>query len=76
MEEAWIKAWKELPQTQIQAWIERIMRHVQEVIRLEGGNEYAEGREAFRRDWAGTRIKDKLSYLQPQGVVAIEAQLQ
>ena len=59
MEEAWIKAWKELPQTQIQAWIER--------IRLEGGNEYAEGREAFRRDWAGTRIKVKLSYLQPQG---------
>jgi hypothetical protein len=33
---AWIKAWDELPQEMIQGWIERLMRHVQEVIRLEG----------------------------------------
>jgi hypothetical protein len=26
-----------------QAWIERIPRHIQEIIRLEGGNEYREG---------------------------------
>ena len=50
-----------LPQSEIQAWIERIPRHIQEIIRLEGGNEYAEGRKAFKRDQAGIRIKGKLS---------------
>ena len=69
MEKAWIKAWDDLPQSQIQAWIERIPRHIQEIIRLKGGNEYPEGRKAFKRDQAGTRLKGKLSkhtYLQPQ----------
>jgi hypothetical protein len=28
----------------IQAWIERIILHIKEVIILEGGNEYKEGR--------------------------------
>ncbi|KAI9882875.1 MAG: hypothetical protein M1823_005373 [Watsoniomyces obsoletus] len=40
----WLKAWADLKQTEIQAWIERIPRHIQEIIRLEGGNEYREGR--------------------------------
>jgi transposase len=69
MEKAWIKAWNDLPQHKIQAWIERIPRHVQEIIRLKGGNEYPEGRKAFKRNHAGTRIKGKLSshaYLHPQ----------
>ena len=44
-EKAWIKYWKDLSQQRIQAWIERIPRHIQEVIRLRGGNEYREGRE-------------------------------
>ena len=43
--EAQEKCWKELPQEKIQAWIERIPIHIQEVIRLEGGNEYKEGRK-------------------------------
>ena len=30
--------------SQIRVWIERMPRHIQEVIRLEGGNEYKEGR--------------------------------
>ncbi|EEA25932.1 hypothetical protein TMatcc_005818 [Talaromyces marneffei ATCC 18224] len=42
--EAWQKAWERLPQHRIQAWIERIPFHIQEIIRLEGGNEYPEGR--------------------------------
>jgi hypothetical protein len=42
--QAWQKAWKDLSQEQIQAWIERMPRHIEEVIRLEGGNEYKEGR--------------------------------
>jgi hypothetical protein len=44
LEEAWIKCWKEMPQEKIQAWIERIVIHIQEVIRLDSGNEYQEGR--------------------------------
>lgn len=42
--DVWIDAWEKLPQHRIQAWIERIPFHIQEIIRLEGGNEYAEGR--------------------------------
>ena len=30
---AWSVAWQELPQETIQAWIERIPRHVQEIVR-------------------------------------------
>jgi hypothetical protein len=44
LKEAWIKCWKEIPQEKIQAWIERIKVHIEDVIRLEGGNEYQEGR--------------------------------
>ena len=34
----------QMPQEHIQAWIIHIIKHVKEVIRLEGGNEYREGR--------------------------------
>ena len=43
LKEAWIKCWKEMLQEKIQAWIERIIVHIEEVIRLEGGNEYQKG---------------------------------
>ena len=43
LQDTWYKAWDDLPQEQIQAWIEHIPRHIQEVIRLEGGNKYTEG---------------------------------
>jgi hypothetical protein len=33
-----------MSQEKIQAWIERVIVHIQEVIRLEGRNEYQEGR--------------------------------
>jgi len=68
MEKAWHRAWKDLPQDKIRAWIERIPIHIQEIIRLEGGNEYPEGRKAFKRDQKGQRIKgilSKHSYLPP-----------
>ncbi len=45
----WQQCWKELPQSQIQAWIERIPIHIQKVIELEGGNEYKEGRLHVKR---------------------------
>jgi hypothetical protein len=43
----WEKTWKELPQEQIQRWIERIPYHISQIIELEGGNEYKEGRAPF-----------------------------
>jgi hypothetical protein len=50
-EKAWLQAWEELEQWRIQAWIERIPRHIKEVIRLEGGNDYREGAEDKPRSW-------------------------
>ena len=43
--QSWEKCWEDVPQIQIQAWIERIPRHIKMIIKLEGGNEYKEGRE-------------------------------
>jgi hypothetical protein len=40
----WLRCWARLPQTMIQKWIERIPRHIEEIIRLKGGNEYRKGR--------------------------------
>lgn len=40
----WVIAWNNLLQSQIQAQIERIPRYIEEVIQLEGGNEYIESR--------------------------------
>ena len=40
----WEACWLDVPQFEIQAWIERIPHHIKEIIRLEGGNEYQEGR--------------------------------
>lgn len=39
----WTKAWNNLPQEKIQKWIERIPRHIEKIIELEGGNYYREG---------------------------------
>jgi hypothetical protein len=33
-----------MSQERIQAWVEWIIQHVKEVIKLDGGNEYHEGR--------------------------------
>jgi hypothetical protein len=41
---AWGEAWYTLPQERIQRWIERLPRHIEEIIRLEGDIEYKEGR--------------------------------
>jgi hypothetical protein len=68
MEKRWLRAWKDLPQETIQAWVERIPHHIQEIIRLQGGNEYEEGIQGFKRSWKGDRVKGKLSsraYLDP-----------
>ncbi|KAI1619097.1 hypothetical protein EDD36DRAFT_481147 [Exophiala viscosa] len=54
LRKAWYKEWNDLPQETIQAWIEAIPRNIQEVIRLEGRNEYAEGR-LLQRSYRGRR---------------------
>ena len=41
----WLQTWEDLPQHQIQDWIERIPRHTQQVLALEGDKKYREGRE-------------------------------
>jgi transposase len=41
----WEKCWEGIPQAKIQEWITAIPYHVKEIIRLEGGNEYKEGRK-------------------------------
>lgn len=40
-------------QWRIQHWIERIPYHIQEVFRLDGGNEYNEGHPAVKEDKDG-----------------------
>jgi len=45
---AWKAAWADLPQSTLQRFVERIPVHIKEVIRLEGGNEYKEGRGVRR----------------------------
>jgi hypothetical protein len=46
----WIECWDNMPQEKIQAWIERIPIHIQEVIKLEGGNEYKESKPGRKRN--------------------------
>ena len=70
-ERAWRQAWGELEQWRIQAWIERIPRHIQEVIRCEGGNEYREGAADNTRDWKALKRQDGyrldvIAYMQNQ----------
>ena len=38
LKKEWIKCWESLPQEKIQAWIERILVHIQEIIEWEGDN--------------------------------------
>jgi hypothetical protein len=45
LKEDWIKCWKDMPQEKIQAWIERIPVHIQEIIVCDGNNLYQEGRK-------------------------------
>src|SRR5271170_6656925 len=60
MVKAWRQSWKDLPQEQIQKWIKAIPEHIKAVIRCEGGNEYPEGSQGFKRCYIGRRLKGKL----------------
>ena len=43
LQAAWIKCSENMAQEVIQAWIERIPKHIQEVISQKGNNLYKEG---------------------------------
>ena len=48
-EAVWQRVWnQDLRQERIQAWIERIIVHIQKVLELEGGNGYIEDRSKNR----------------------------
>jgi transposase len=64
LKRAWRQAWQDLPQEKIQQWITAIPDHIQEIIKLNGGNEYKEGVQGYKRSWKGLRIKGQLSKLQ------------
>ena len=40
----WEKAWEDCPDEKRKGWIERMPRHIQKTIELDGGNGYKEGR--------------------------------
>ena len=52
MEKAWKKCWQNLDQGRIHVCIERIVGHIQEVIKDEGGNGYREGAKEKQRNFA------------------------
>ena len=60
LEAAFEREWKQLPIEQVRKWIEAIPRHIRQVIQLEGGNNYKEGRD-LKRGYKGERRIGKLS---------------
>ena len=54
-----MKEWRKLPQEMVRKWIEGVIHNIQEVIRLEGGNEYQEGR-GLRRSYRARRTVGQL----------------
>jgi len=75
-ERAWRKAWEELEQWRIQAWIERIPRHIKEVIRCRGGNDYVEGAADSARDWKALKRmaryrRDVITYMRQQVLLSL-----
>ncbi|KMP07860.1 hypothetical protein CIHG_02829 [Coccidioides immitis H538.4] len=74
--EVWLQAWNELSQEKIQQWIEQIPHHIQEIIRLEGGNEYREGGYKGPREYKGQRLKGKISKQQDLGRDCLASRLE
>jgi hypothetical protein len=67
---AWIECWtKQLNQDRIQRWIERISRHIQQIIELDESNEYRENKKddlirSYDQEDRRTRyLKDKRDFI-------------
>ena len=54
MTKSWFANWPALDLASVQAWIEALPHNIAEIIRLEGGNKYKEGRES-KRAYRGRR---------------------
>ena len=54
MTKSWFTNWPAIDLASVQAWIEALPHNITEIIRLEGGNEYKEGRES-KRAYRGRR---------------------
>jgi hypothetical protein len=54
MTKSWFANWPAMDLASVQAWIEALPHNIAEIIRLEGGNEYKEGRES-KRAYRGRR---------------------
>jgi hypothetical protein len=52
----WLRAWNRLPQDMIQQWIKRIPQAIEEIIRLDGGNEYIESTRRRERRQRGNHV--------------------
>ena len=68
-ERRWVDCWiNQLSQERIRRWIKRMPRHLKEIIRLKGGNEYRKGYEDSIRgsdirpyDSAGRKLRYRLA---------------
>jgi len=59
----WLSCWRDLPKKVIQAWIDRIPRHIQTIIELEGGRGGGRGWRDFSKGPPSLRIKGLVSSL-------------
>ena len=73
MEKSWFANWPAMTLTSVQAWIEALPHNIAEIIRLEGGNEYREGRES-KRAYRGRRKVGQLFHHAWLGVDGNEQQ--
>jgi transposase len=67
-EARWLKCWRDVPQSKLQALVERIPHHISEIIRLKGGNEYPEGRPP--------KFDRRQALKQPSGRVVVEVEVE
>ena len=54
MTKSWFANWPAMNLASVQAWIEALPHNIAEIIRLDGGNEYKEGKES-KRAYRGRR---------------------
>lgn len=59
LEARWIQKWRQLPQQQIQQWIEQIPRHLEKIRMLKGRNEYKE-EQTDEKVWKNYQWKKQL----------------
>jgi hypothetical protein len=71
----WEECWENVPQIEIQRWIQRIIFHIQKIIKLEGGNEFKEGKTAHKGKYPGIwkTMEDEIVLTEPRRKRALVA---